>query len=177
MTQFTKILVPLDFSDHSTAAQETAVEIAKTFSAKIWLLHCYQLHPGGVSPYGIAAPASYHDDVRDAVMRQIRECQEKVEAEGVSAEASVSSEIAPQAIVEMAKDIGFNCKEPIHPKQIAALNEVFTLCKEKITRARRVTKIFEEADTGLAVIDGKLNEKPALRGMHRIFAIVERIGE
>ena len=105
MTQFTKILVPLDFSDHSTAAQETAVEIAKTFSAKIWLLHCYQLHPGGVSPYGIAAPASYHDDVRDAVMRQIRECQEKVEAEGVSAEASVSSEFAPQAIIEMAKDI------------------------------------------------------------------------
>jgi nucleotide-binding universal stress UspA family protein len=69
-------------------------------------LHCYQLHPGGVSPYGIAAPASYHDDVREAVTRQLRECQEKVEAEGVSVEASVSSEFAPQAIVEMAKDIG-----------------------------------------------------------------------
>jgi len=105
MSRFKEILVPVDFSDHSTAAQETAVEIAKTFSAKIWLLHCYQLHPGGVSPYGIAAPASYHDDVRDAVMRRIRECQEKVEAEGVSAEASVSSEFPPQAIVEMAKDI------------------------------------------------------------------------
>ncbi len=106
MTQFTKILVPLDFSDHSTAAQETAVEIAKTFSAKIWLLHCYQLHPGGVSPYGIAAPASYQDDVREAVMHRLRESQEKIEAEGVPAEASVSSEFPPQAIVEMAKDIG-----------------------------------------------------------------------
>ena len=106
MTQFAKILVPVDFSDHSTAALETAVEIAKTFSAKIWLLHCYQLHPGGVSPYGIAAPASYHDDVRDAVTNQLRESQEKVEAEGVPVEASVSSEFTPQAIVEMAKDIG-----------------------------------------------------------------------
>jgi nucleotide-binding universal stress UspA family protein len=106
MTQFSKILIPVDFSDHSTAAQETAVEIAKTFGAKIWLLHCYQLHPGGVSPYGIAAPASYHDDVRDAVSRQLREIQEKVEAEGIQAEASVSSEFPPQAIAEMAKDIG-----------------------------------------------------------------------
>ena len=106
MTLFKKILVPVDFSDHSTAAQETAVEIAKTFSAKIWLLHCYQLHPGGVSPYGIAAPASYHDDVRETVTRQLRECQEKVEAEGVSAEASVSSEFPPLAIADMAKDIG-----------------------------------------------------------------------
>ena len=106
MTQFAKILVPVDFSDHSTAAQETAVEIAKTFSAKIWLLHCYQLHPGGVSPYGIAAPASYHDDVREAGMQRLRERQEKIEAAGVPAEASVSSGFPPQAIIEMADDIG-----------------------------------------------------------------------
>ncbi len=106
MTQFAKILVPVDFSDHSNAAQEIAVEIAKTFSAKIWLLHCYQLHPGGVSPYGIAAPASYQDDVREAVMHQLRESQEKIEAEGVPAETSVSSEFPPQAIIEMAEDIG-----------------------------------------------------------------------
>jgi len=105
MTQFARILVPVDFSDHSAAAQETAIEIAKTFGAKIWLLHCYQLHPGGVSPYGIAVPASYHDDVRDTVTQQLRECQEKVEAEGVPVEASVSSEFPPQAIAEMAKDI------------------------------------------------------------------------
>lgn len=106
MTQFAKILVPVDFSDHSAAAQETAVEIAKMYGAKIWLLHCYQLHPGGVSPYGIAAPASFHDDVREVVLHQLRESQEKIEAAGVAAESSVSSEFPPQAIVEMADDIG-----------------------------------------------------------------------
>ncbi len=106
MTQFAKILVPVDFSDHSAAAQQTAVEIAKTYDAKIWLLHCYQLHPGGVSPYGVATPASYYDDVRESVTEQLRECQEKVAAEGIAAEASVSSEFTPQAIVEMAEDIG-----------------------------------------------------------------------
>ncbi len=39
-------------------------------------------------------------------MHQLRERQKKIEAEGVPAEASVSSEFPPQAIVEMAKDIG-----------------------------------------------------------------------
>ena len=78
--QFAKILVPVDFSNHSTAAQEVAVEIAKAFGAKIWLLHCYQLHPGGVSLYSIAAPANYHDDVRDAAMchRRLNELTHEV---------------------------------------------------------------------------------------------------
>jgi (S)-citramalyl-CoA lyase len=34
---------------------------------------------------------------------------------------------------------------------------------------------FEEADTGLVVIDGKLIEKPVLRDMHRVLAIAERV--
>ena len=43
MKQIAKILVPVDFSEHSAAAQETAVEIARMFGAKIWLLHCLLL--------------------------------------------------------------------------------------------------------------------------------------
>jgi len=46
---------------------------------------------------------------------------------------------------------------------------------DEIARARRITETFEEADTGLVVIDGKLIEKPVLRDMYRILAIAERI--
>jgi len=74
-----------------------------------------------------------------------------------------------------AKDLGFSGKGSIHPNQIAALNEVFTPDEEMINRARHIIKSFEEADTGLVVIDGKLIEKPVLREMHRIVAIAERI--
>ncbi len=74
-----------------------------------------------------------------------------------------------------AKALGFSGKGSIHPKQIAALNEVFTPSEEEIARARRIIKTFEEADTGLVVIDGKLIEKPVLRDMNRILAIAERI--
>lgn len=76
---------------------------------------------------------------------------------------------------EQAKSLGFSGKGSIHPKQIAALNEVFTPSADEIARARRVTETFEQADTGLVVIDGKLIEKPVLRDMYRILAIAQRI--
>ena len=75
----------------------------------------------------------------------------------------------------LARDLGFSGKGSIHPKQIAALNAVFTPDAAAIARARRVIDAFEEADTGLVVIDGKLIEKPVLRDMHRILAIAERV--
>lgn len=74
----------------------------------------------------------------------------------------------------LARDLGFGGKGSIHPKQIAALNKVFTPDEAAIARARRTIAAFEEADTGLVVIDGKLIEKPVLRDMYRILAIAER---
>ena len=78
---------------------------------------------------------------------------------------------------ERVRDLGFTGKGSIHPKQIAALNEVFTPSKEKISRARSVISEFEAADTGLVVIDGKLVEKPVLREMYRIVSIADSLGE
>jgi (S)-citramalyl-CoA lyase len=77
---------------------------------------------------------------------------------------------------EQARDLGFVGKGAVHPKQIAALNDVFTPRADSIARARRIIAAFEEADTGLVVIDGKLIEKPVLREMHRITAIADRMG-
>lgn len=77
---------------------------------------------------------------------------------------------------EKVRDLGFAGKGSVHPKQIAALNEVFTPTEAQITRARRIIAEFEAADTGLVVIDGKLIEKPVLRDMYRIVAIADRMG-
>jgi len=76
---------------------------------------------------------------------------------------------------ELARNMGFSGKGSIHPKQIAILNEVFTPDEATIAHARRIINAFEEADTGLVVIDGKLIEKPVLRDMHRILSIAERL--
>jgi (S)-citramalyl-CoA lyase len=78
---------------------------------------------------------------------------------------------------EQARALGFSGKGAIHPKQIPALNEVFTPTADQIARTRRIIDTFEEADTGLVVIDGKLIEKPVLRDMYRIVAIAERTAQ
>ena len=77
---------------------------------------------------------------------------------------------------ERVRDLGFSGKGSVHPKQIAALNEVFTPSEAQITRARRIISEFEKANKGLVVIDGKLIEKPVLRDMYRIVAIADRMG-
>ena len=84
----------------------------------------------------------------------------------------------PQGMVveaQKAKALGFSGKGSIHPKQISALNTVFTPSEDEIAKAKRITQLFEQADTGLLVIDGKLIEKPVVRDMYRILAIADKI--
>lgn len=67
--------------------------------------------------------------------------------------------------------IGMTGKGAIHPKQLPAITEAFTPSAADVAHARRVVAAFEEAGTGLVVIDNKLIEKPVLRSMYRILAI------
>ncbi len=77
---------------------------------------------------------------------------------------------------QQARDLGFSGKGAIHPKQIADLNEVFTPSVEEVARARKVVAAFEDANTGLVVVDGKLIEKPVVREMQRILSVADRAG-
>lgn len=74
----------------------------------------------------------------------------------------------------LARDLGFSGKGAIHPKQIAAINNVFTPSDSEVAHAQNILKAFEQAGTGLVVIDGKLIEKPVLREMQRMIAIAEK---
>jgi len=106
MSRFKKILVPVDFSEHSTAALEAAIELAGVFDSTLHLLHCYQIQPGGVSPYGIAIPSSYFSDIRDAAASQLAEWQEKRVPAAITVEVSTMSEAPSEAIVMTAAEIG-----------------------------------------------------------------------
>lgn len=106
MSHFKRILVPIDFSAHSTAALEIAIEIAKVFDSKLHLLHCYQIQPGGISPYGIAIPSSYFAEIRDAASQQLTEWQQERVPAGISVDASIMSEAPSVAIIMTAKEIG-----------------------------------------------------------------------
>ena len=78
---------------------------------------------------------------------------------------------------ELVRDLGFTGKGSIHPKQIDILNEIFTPSAEEIIKAKKIVDQFNESNTGLVVIDGKLIEKPVLREMQRKILIAEKINK
>ena len=81
-----------------------------------------------------------------------------------------------KAQAQLAKDLGFSGKGAVHPQQIADLNAVFTPSAEEVAKAQKVLTAFEEANTGLVGVDGKLIEKPVVREMQRIVSVAKRAG-
>ena len=106
MSRFKEILVPVDFSEHSSAALKAAIELARVFDSKLHLLHCYQIQPGGMSPYGIAIPSSYITEIRDVASRQLAEWQEKHVPAGIPVDAVAVPKAPSEAIVEAARATG-----------------------------------------------------------------------
>ena len=78
---------------------------------------------------------------------------------------------------ELVKNLGFTGKGSIHPKQIKILNEVFTPPQDEIVKAKKILEQFNNSNTGLVVIDGKLIEKPVLREMQRKIFIADKINK
>jgi nucleotide-binding universal stress UspA family protein len=106
MRRIGKILVPVDFSDHSARALEMAVDLAKAFGAGIDLLHCYQIQPLGISPYGIVLPEGFDREVRQAAGRSVDEWRGKVVLEGIEVGVHLSSRFPSLEISETASEIG-----------------------------------------------------------------------
>jgi len=66
------------------------------------------------------------------------------------------------------KSLGFTGRACIHPAQVAAINEIFTPSTDEMSKAERIAAAYEEAEGGVALLDGKLIEKPVLRAAQRI---------
>jgi (S)-citramalyl-CoA lyase len=78
---------------------------------------------------------------------------------------------------ERAAAIGMTGKGAIHPKQLPVIEKFFSPSADRIAYARRCIAAFEDAGTGLVVVDNKLLEKPVLRSMYRVLAIAEVLEE
>jgi len=74
---------------------------------------------------------------------------------------------------QRSAELGFTGKALIHPTHIKTIHDVFSPSPEEIAYARRVIAAYRESTTGLAVVDGKLIEKPVIRGAERILANAE----
>ena len=76
---------------------------------------------------------------------------------------------------EQARNLGFTGKGSINPKQVPIINKIFSPSTKEVEKAERILKIFDEADTGLVMVDGKLIEKPVLRQMQRTLDISKKL--
>ncbi len=72
---------------------------------------------------------------------------------------------------EAAKALGFTGKACLHPSNVAPVRTVFTPSRDQIALAEKVVALFEASPNGLAVLDGKLIEKPVIRSMQRLLAL------
>jgi len=100
------ILVPTDFSAHSEKALEVAERLAKLTGGKIHLLHCYQINPGGISPYGIVIPEEFDREVREAAARKVEDLEQRVAAQGIDVTAHISSRFPSEAVSDLASELG-----------------------------------------------------------------------
>jgi nucleotide-binding universal stress UspA family protein len=106
MSRFRKILVPIDFSDHSSAALDLAIDLARTHGGALHLLHCYPIDPGAISPYGIVLPEGFDRDVREAAGSQLGSWADKAAAANVPVEQHLSSMFPAEVIARMADELG-----------------------------------------------------------------------
>lgn len=106
MSRFRKILVPIDFSDHSSAALDLAIDLARATGATLHLLHCYPVDPGAISPYGIVLPEGFDRDVREAAGRELARWADKAGSAGVAVEQHLSSMFPAEVIAQTAEEIG-----------------------------------------------------------------------
>lgn len=70
-----------------------------------------------------------------------------------------------------ARALGFTGKGVIHPSNVAVVNEVFSPSEAEIGRAEKIMAAYRASPNGLAVVDGKLVERPVIRSMERILAL------
>lgn len=118
---FEKILVPLDGSEHSLRALETAVQVAKKFKGKITLINVFSVtvkpviipEPTTLTPPAIpimtpAELSKVAEIARKVAGDILADGEQKVKAEGVPVETVIKEGHFVQEILKAAKEGGFD---------------------------------------------------------------------
>ncbi|MBI2202558.1 MAG: CoA ester lyase [Candidatus Rokubacteria bacterium] len=82
------------------------------------------------------------------------------------------------AACRQARDFGFDGKTVIHPKQLAAANDVFSPSAEEIAWARRVIAAHADAvarGRGVVLLDGRLIENLHVADAQRVVALADAL--
>ena len=83
-----------------------------------------------------------------------------------------------EAACRQGRELGFDGKTLIHPRQIEPANRIFAPSEEEVARARRIIEAWNEAKAagkGVVVVDGRLVENLHVVMAERTLALHEAI--
>ena len=81
--------------------------------------------------------------------------------------------------VQFIKDLGFDGKSCIHPKQVRAVHEIYTPTPKEIVKALRVINGAKEAEakgSGVISVDGKMVDAPIIARAYRVLELAKASG-
>ncbi|WP_416353747.1 aldolase/citrate lyase family protein [Agrilactobacillus fermenti] len=93
--------------------------------------------------------------------------------------SDVENEAGFRAEVALIKELGFNGKSVINPRQIPIVKEIFAPTQVEIYQASRVIKGLEEAKakgSGVISVDGKMVDKPIVERAQRVMQLAAASG-
>jgi citrate lyase subunit beta / citryl-CoA lyase len=82
------------------------------------------------------------------------------------------------AACQQARELGFDGKTLIHPKQIAAANAAFAPTREEVAWSRRIIAAHSEAAAagkGVVLVEGRLIENLHVKNARRLLALADEI--
>lgn len=93
--------------------------------------------------------------------------------------SDIDNEAGFRAEVERIKELGFNGKSVVNPRQIPIVKEIFAPTQKEIYMAGRVIKGLQEAEAnnaGVISVDGKMVDKPIVERAQRVMQLAQASG-
>lgn len=81
--------------------------------------------------------------------------------------------------VKVAKQLGFDGKSVINPRQIEPVHRIYTPTEKEINKSLRIIEAIKEAATrgsGVIAVDGKMVDGPIVDRAHRVLELAEAVG-
>ncbi len=121
-----------------------------------------------------------HTASRSGLLAALCHCVLAARAHGLDVVDGVHLDLADDAALRVAcaqgRELGFDGKTLIHPRQIEAANRAFTPAPEAVENARAILAAWDQAreqGKGVAVVDGRLVENLHVEQARRTLALAE----
>ena len=176
----------------ASAGASASVAIWRMIETPLGVLHAEEI--AAASPRVAALVMGTSDLVKDVHARHTRDRQPMLTSLGLCLLAARAFRLAIldgvhldlgddegfAAACRQGRELGFDGKTLIHPKQIGAANAVFAPAPEELDWSRRIIAAHAEAQAagkGIVLVDGKLIENLHVDDARRTVALAEQIAE